>query len=182
MEASRLNAVIQFWFVELSSSDWFGKNPAVDQLIKQRFAGLHSALVQGEGQELACSGVNVLSQVIVLDQFSRNIYRDDGRAFAFDDQALALSRQAIEQGWDEALKDDQRAFLYMPFMHSERAEVHEQALALFGRLDNKNYLEFEYKHKAIIDRFGRYPHRNKLLNRVSTDEERAFLATPGSSF
>ena len=120
--------------------------------------------------------------MIVLDQFSRNIYRDDARAFAADPMALALAQQAVALGVDQSLPSAQRCFLYMPYMHSESRWVHERAVPLFESLGQPANLDFELKHKAIIDRFGRYPHRNALLGRESTAEELAFLEQPGSSF
>ena len=123
-----------------------------------------------------------LAEIIVLDQFSRNLYRDQPHAFAYDNMALILAQEAISLQLDAQLSPEQRAFLYMPFMHSESKLIHEFALKLFQRLGNEINLNFEKKHKVIIDRFGRYPHRNALLGRVSTPEELAFLTQPNSSF
>ena len=117
----------------------------------------------------------------MLDQFSRNVYRDTARAFAQDALALALAQELVASGQDRSLPLAQRSFAYMPYMHSESALIHLQAEFLFG-LHAPGNLEFERKHKAIIDRFGRYPHRNAILGRESTDEEREFLTQPGSSF
>ena len=121
-------------------------------------------------------------EIIVLDQFSRNLFRDSPQAFAQDSLALALAQEAISLNLDQQLSPEQRAFLYMPFMHSESKLIHEFALKLFQRLGNPTNLEFEKKHKVIIDRFGRYPHRNQILGRASTDEELTFLTQPDSSF
>ena len=123
-----------------------------------------------------------LAEIIVLDQFSRNLFRDSPQAFAQDSLALALAQEAISLNLDQQLSPEQRAFLYMPFMHSESKLIHEFALKLFQRLGNPTNLEFEKKHKVIIDRFGRYPHRNQILGRESTDEELTFLTQPDSSF
>jgi len=123
-----------------------------------------------------------LAEIIVLDQFSRNIYRGTARAFAQDSLALALAQEAISQDLDKQLSPEQRSFLYMPFMHSESKLIHEFALKLFQRLGNQANLEYEIKHKIIIDRFGRYPHRNQILGRESTEEELSFLTQPDSSF
>lgn len=118
----------------------------------------------------------------MLDQFSRNIYRHTPLAFAYDDLALALAREAVEKGMDKALIPAHKAFLYMPYMHSESIPVHKVALRLFGQPGLEANLEYEKKHKTIIDRFGRYPHRNHVLGRLSTPEELEFLKQPGSSF
>ncbi|SUI46549.1 Uncharacterized protein conserved in bacteria [Serratia quinivorans] len=118
----------------------------------------------------------------MLDQFSRNLFRGTPRSFASDCMALVLAQEAIRSGQCEQLSKEQRGFLYLPFMHSESVLIHQQALALYTELDNGDQLEFELRHKAIIDRFGRYPHRNAILGRVSTAEEEAFLLLPGSGF
>lgn len=118
----------------------------------------------------------------MLDQFSRNVYRDTARAFAQDALALALAQELVARGQDRSLPTAQRVFAYMPYMHSESAVIHEQALVLFAQPGMENNLDFERRHKAIIDRFGRFPHRNAVLGRTSTAEELAFLSEPGSSF
>jgi uncharacterized protein (DUF924 family) len=127
-----------------------------------------------------------LAEILVLDQFSRNVYRDTTRAFTQDALALALAlalaQELVANGQDHSLPTAQRVFAYMPYMHSESALIHEQALALFAQPGMENNLDFERRHKAIIDRFGRYPHRNAILGRTSTPEELAFLSEPGSSF
>jgi uncharacterized protein (DUF924 family) len=126
-----------------------------------------------------------LAEVLVLDQFSRNVYRrkpQRPRAFAQDALALALAQELVASGQDRTLPLAQRNFAYMPYMHSESALVHEQAVALFSQPGMADTLRFELLHKAIIDRFGRYPHRNAILGRSSTAEELAFLSEPGSSF
>jgi uncharacterized protein (DUF924 family) len=119
---------------------------------------------------------------LVLDQFSRNVYRDTARAFAQDALALALAQELVASGQDRCLPLAQRSFAYMPYMHSESALVHAEAAVLFDQAGMEDTLRFELAHKAIIDRFGRYPHRNTLLGRTSTPEELAFLSGPGSSF
>ncbi len=118
----------------------------------------------------------------MLDQFSRNVYRDAPRAFAQDALALVLAQELVARGDDRSLPLAQRSFAYMPYMHSESALAHTQAVALFSQPDLENNLSFELRHKAIIDRFGRYPHRNAVLGRSSTPEELTFLSEPGSSF
>ena len=175
-------AVNRFWFDELSPRDWFRKSAALDEQIKTRFGATLEAAAAGTLSGWRESPHGRLAEVIVLDQFSRNIHRDSARAFENDPAALALARRAIDTGADRALTAQQRAFLYMPFMHSETLADHETALALYGSLGMENHLDAERKHHAIIERFGRYPHRNALLGRETTAEEAAFLAEPGSSF
>jgi uncharacterized protein (DUF924 family) len=128
------------------------------------------------------SAEGALGEIIVLDQFSRNIFRDRAAAFAQDALALVLAQEAVRRGLDKSLTQQQRHFLYMPYMHSESRLIHEEAVRLFTNMGDAGVLDFEMRHKAIVDRFGRYPHRNALLGRVSTSEEIAFLKTPGSAF
>ena len=179
---SDAQAVLDFWFEALTPSQWFKKDSRLDRTITERFSELHAKAARCECYAWRESALGRLAEVIVLDQFSRNIYRDDARAFAADSLALVLAQEAVASGADTALSNDQRAFLYMPFMHSESAVIHEVAMQLFDQPGLEHNLDFEIRHKAIIDRFGRYPHRNKPLGRASTDEELAFLKQPGSSF
>jgi uncharacterized protein (DUF924 family) len=173
--------VIEFWFSELSASDWWKKDAALDRRIAQRFGATHEAAVRCELFAWRANAEGRLAEVIVLDQFSRNIHRDTASAFAADPLALALAQEALSRGADRELEARQRHFLYMPYMHSESRVVHVEGERLFRGLE-KSLHEFELKHKAIVDRFGRYPHRNPLLGRVSTPEELEFLKEPGSSF
>lgn len=174
--------VIDFWFEEIDEKSWWQKDASFDALISERFGIVHQQACVCELSHWRETTLGRLAEIIVLDQFSRNIFRDDPRAFSGDAQALILSQTAIAVGADQALESDQKAFLYMPFMHSESMFIHEQALQLFDAPGLEPYLKFEHKHKAIIDRFGRYPHRNKALNRFSTQEEKTFLLEPNSSF
>ena len=175
-------AIIQFWFEELSVKDWWSKNAAVDAEITQRFQAIHTKVHQNELAHWRNTDLGRLAEVIVLDQFSRNMYRDSARAFASDELAIKLAQEAVEAGAFQRLNQPHSPFLIMPYMHSESAQVHEKAVPLFATLVNSNQLDFEMRHKAIIDRFGRYPHRNEILGRTSTDEELAFLQQAGSSF
>ena len=174
--------VLAFWFDELTPQDWFNGGDDIDQLIKERFAQVHSAAVQGELYTWRDSALGRLAEIIVLDQFSRNIGRDTSQAFAADPMALVLAQEAVAGGYDHQLNDQQKSFLYMPYMHSESLVIHEQAVELFSQTGLEHNLDFEFKHKVIIEKFGRYPHRNQILGRVSTEEELAFLQQPGSSF
>ncbi|MCC5903347.1 MAG: DUF924 domain-containing protein [Halomonas sp.] len=175
-------SVLAFWFNELTPAQWFKKDTALDQQIAQRFSLLLKSVAACECYEWRGTAQGRLAEIIVLDQFSRNIYRDDPRAFANDALALALAQEAVAAGADAELAIEQRVFLYMPYMHSESAAIHELAMQLFDQPGLENNLDFEVRHKAIIDRFGRYPHRNALLGRTSSEEELAFLQQPGSSF
>lgn len=175
-------SVIEFWFNELSPKQWWVKDPELDKTIKERFEEtLTQAKDYGLG-EWRYQPRGRLAEIIVLDQFSRNIYRDTPEAFAADSKAQYLSLYAIEIGEDRSLTPIERLFLYMPLMHSEDPDIHDVAVELFTALGLEENLNFELQHKAIIDRFGRYPHRNEILGRQSTPEELAFLQQPGSSF
>lgn len=177
-----MNEVLTFWFDELSPAQWFGKDVNLDKLIAQRFSKLLKSAEQCELAHWRQSADGRLAEIIVLDQFSRNIYRDQAAAFSNDPLALALAQEAITHGYDKTLSDQQKAFLYMPFMHSESKLIHQQAVELFSQSGLEYNLDFELKHKVIIDKFGRYPHRNQLLGRQSSAEEIEFLQQPNSSF
>jgi len=165
--------VLDFWFNEISPGQWFQKSDAFDQEISQRFTEIHMQASQGECYTWRKTISGRLAEIIVLDQFSRNLFRDDYRSFAYDGIALVLAQEAIQTGEDQQLPAQQRSFLYMPFMHSESLAMHVQAVELFSQPG----LEMN-----IIERFGRYPHRNAILNRESTEEELAFLKEPDSHF
>lgn len=175
-------AVIDFWFVELDEKDWWVKSDALDREIEKRYGDLHHCARQCELHHWRGQALGRLAEIIVLDQFSRNIFRDSALAFVSDAQALSLAQEAVAQGVDADLNPVQRSFLYMPYMHSESREIHQIAMQLYRDNGIASNFEFEKKHKAIIDRFGRYPHRNALLGRESSEEELAFLRQPGSSF
>jgi uncharacterized protein (DUF924 family) len=174
--------VINFWFNELSPAQWWRKDPGLDQLIAQRFTKLHKAAARCELHEWRKQSLGCLAEIIVLDQFSRNLYRDSAQAFAQDSLALVLAQQAIALNVQKNLSPQHKAFLYMPFMHSESQYIHELAVKLFSEPGLEQNLRSELQHKAIIDRFGRYPHRNKILGRSSNPEEIEFLNQSGSSF
>lgn len=175
-------SILQFWFQEIAPAQWWKVDAAFDQLIKERFSELHGRATRAELFEWRNEPRGRLAEIIVLDQFSRNIYRGDKLAFAADTMALALAQEAVVSKADLTLSPDERVFLYMPYMHSESKAIHEVAERLFKENGPKGNYDFELRHKAIIDRFGRYPHRNAILGRQSTPEELAFLSEPGSSF
>ena len=174
--------VLKFWFGELTPEDWWRKDPVLDRRIADRFDPTLAAASRCELHAWRGSARGRLAEVIVLDQFSRNVHRDTAAAFANDSLALALAQEAVARGCDLELPAAERAFLYLPWMHSESALIHGEALRLFAAPGLEKNLDFERRHKAIIDRFGRYPHRNALLGRTSTTEELEFLKQPGSSF
>ncbi|MCG9492152.1 DUF924 domain-containing protein [Acinetobacter lactucae] len=174
--------ILNFWFSPEHRSLWFAKSDDFDKKIRENFSDVHRQATQAELWSWRKTAEGRLAEIIVLDQFSRNIYRDQPQSFAYDSLALALAQEAISLQLDAQLNPEQRSFLYMPFMHSESKLIHEFALKLFQRLGNEINLSFEKKHKVIIDRFGRYPHRNIILGRVSTPEETEFLLEPNSSF
>jgi len=174
--------VLQFWFHEVAPAQWWKVDPAFDRLVAKRFGDLHRRAASAELYEWRSEPRGRLAEVLVLDQFSRNLYRGDRRAFENDGLALTLAQEAVAAKADAVLPVEQRAFLYMPYMHSESRLIHQVAERLFRENASQDSHDFELRHKAIIDRFGRYPHRNALLGRESTPEERTFLAQPGSSF
>ena len=165
-------SVFQFWFHEISPPQWWKVDAEFDRHIVDRFSNLHDQAVRCELFEWRASPAGRLAEVIVLDQFSRNMYRGDKGAFAADTLALALAQEAVAAKADVALSADRRVFMYMPYMHSESRLIHGVAESLFRQNAPADNYEFELRHKAIIDRFGRYPHRNAILGRQSTDEER----------
>jgi len=178
----QMNDVLNFWFEELEPIQWWKKDEVVDRQIGSRFGDIHRQAIAGELEAWRVTPEGRLAEVIVLDQFSRNIHRDTPLAFAFDGMALVLAQEAVRIGADQQMDFEKRVFFYMPYMHSESASVHETAVQLFSRPGAEFNHEYELKHKAIIDRFGRYPHRNAILGRESTPEELEFLRQPGSSF
>eukprot|EP01036_Dinobryon_divergens_P039657 gene39657-52305_t len=174
--------ILHFWFEELTSQQHFAKDTALDEAIRTRFGPTLEAAARCELFAWRDTPGGRLAEIIVLDQFSRNVYRDTPRAFAQDALALALAQALVASGQDQLLNPTQRRFAYMPYMHSESAAIHAQALVLFDQPGLQNNLQFEVRHRDIIARFGRYPHRNAVLGRSSTPEELAFLQQPGSSF
>lgn len=178
----RTAEVLDFWFKEHGPKDWFAKNPEFDAKIRSRFSALHAAAGRGELDDWAETATGALALIVILDQFSRNLYRDNAKAFALDARALRFAKRAVEKGFHKNLDQRERPFMFLPFEHSEDPRDQELSIEYYAELGDKSLLEWAEKHKAIIDRFGRYPHRNAVLGRASTPEEMAFLAGPGSSF
>jgi uncharacterized protein (DUF924 family) len=196
-----IDEVLSFWFGELDElgqadedhkKRWFTKDPAFDEEIRRRFGALHGAVAGGEREEWLEAPRGRLAYVIVLDQFSRNMFRDTGEMFAWDGRARDVAVEGIDAGLDRELGVAERGFLYMPLMHSEALEDQERCVALFAAWQGEappeakewvGYsLKFAEAHRDIVARFGRFPHRNAALGRASSDEELEFLKQPGSSF
>lgn len=175
-------SVIRFWFEESTPEQWFAKDDAFDLAIGERFGQVLEQAARGECWRWRGDALGRLAEIIVLDQFSRNVWRGTPRSFAQDGMALVLAQEVIALGLDAGLTQAQRAFVYMPLMHSESIVVQEESVRRFTALGNPGNLDFALRHRAIVERFGRYPHRNAILARQSTAEEEAFLKTSGSSF
>lgn len=171
--------IINFWFKELTPKDWFMQNDEVDQKITRRYGELLKKASQGELAYWRETALGLLAEIIVLDQFSRNVYRGTPEAFSQDPMALTLSQQLIQRGLDKNLAHDEKRFAYLPFMHSESMAIHHEAMKIFTDLGE---IDFEKQHYDIIEKFGRYPHRNEALGRKSTSAEIEFLKRPNSSF
>jgi uncharacterized protein (DUF924 family) len=185
--------VLSFWFGAPGTPEhgtartgWFVRSPAFDDEVRRRFADLHAVAVEGGLEAWEGEARSTLALIIVLDQFSRNLHRDSARAFDGDARALALARWMVSATWDRTLTPLERQFVYMPFEHAESPEMQEESLRLFGKLaaypETRDLVRWAEAHARIIERFGRFPHRNRVLGRTSTPEEEAFLKEPGSSF
>jgi uncharacterized protein (DUF924 family) len=174
--------VIQFWFEDIEPRQQFTKDLEFDESIRTKFSETYQLATQGLLYAWREHPLDALAEILVLDQFSRNMFRDTPKAFEADTVALVLAQEAIRKKFDKELNNSKKAFFYMPFMHSESKEIHDIALFLFDQPGLEDSFNFEIKHKTIIDRFGRYPHRNEILGRESTADELEFLSQPGSSF
>jgi len=186
-EPGWVGEVLRFWFEELGERDWFAKDHHLDERIRSRFLTLYEELAARDAREMrdtqeAATPRALLAAVIVLDQFSRNMFRDSARAFAADPIARRLARTAVEQGFDRSMTDQQRMFLYLPFEHSEDRADQALSVELFGHLGNDEWTRYAVAHQEIIDRFGRFPHRNAVLVRESTPAEVARLKEPMGKF
>jgi uncharacterized protein (DUF924 family) len=174
--------VLRFWFAELPKEQWFASGRALDEQIRSRFLEVHRMVAAAPEDALLADSKTALAAVIVLDQFSRNMFRGTPKAFENDAKALAIAEAAIGGGFAEALSADGRLFLYLPFEHHEGAEAQARCVELMSALGDPELTKYAQAHKDIIDRFGRFPHRNAILGRRSTEEELEFLEGPGSSF
>lgn len=174
--------ILDFCFNEAGSQKFFEKDLEFDRLLTERFTTVLERAAAAEFYTWRASPQGRLAEIIILDQFSRNIYRDTPAAFSQDAMALTLAQEAVAAGSLQELEFEARRFLLMPYMHSESKLIHQEAEKLFKQYTNDEVYGFEIRHKVIIDRFGRYPHRNEILGRTSSAEEIEFLTEPGSSF
>lgn len=182
MEPQAINEFLDFWFHQIDPNQWRVKDAGFDGELRERYGGLLQQATAGELYLWRQTPMGRLAEVIVLDQLSRNIHRHTPHAFAQDAMALTLAQEAVAAGHLSRLDVRQRIFLLMPYMHSESRVIHVQAESLFRLHTPTENHGFELRHKVVVDRFGRYPHRNAALGRTSTDEELVFLQQPGSSF
>lgn len=175
--------VIKFWFAEHGQDDWFGGKPEFDAAVAARFGKIHAYVSRGEAWAWRQTAEGRLAEVIVLDQFSRQLFRNDGKAFAQDSMALVLAQEAIAAGADQAVDAVKRAFFYLPFMHAEALVIQDEGMRLYQALGDADQLDFMSKHRETIARFGRFPFRNAALGRTSTAEELAYISeAAGRSF
>jgi uncharacterized protein (DUF924 family) len=168
--------VLKFWFEETEPENWFTRSDGFDEEVRRRFGSLHESLLDGQ-VTVPRSARAYLAEIIVLDQFSRNLHRGLPSAFAADSKALERAKEAIELGFDRQVTDRERAFFYMPLMHSESLDDQEKCVRLFAPLGNKESMKYAVEHRDIIERFGRFPHRNLILERESTPAEIEFMKT-----
>lgn len=184
-------AVLRFWFGEARPfeprPEWFRKDPDFDRDIARRFGPLIQEALLGGLVTWGAQAESALARVIVLDQFARNVFRGSARAFSGDALALPAARAMLAAGHDLALDPVQRVFVYLPLEHAEDLTAQDESVRLFAELEEETgsaqgWLDYARRHREVIARFGRFPHRNDVLGRLSTPEERAFLRQPGSSF
>lgn len=176
--------IIHFWFVETDSALWFQKNEDFDALIRQRFLSIHDQAKDGLYDPWGDDAQGALALCIVLDQFSRNMFRGTSKAFETDSKALSIAKQAVNKGLDQALTPEQKTFLYLPFEHSENLEDQKRSVKLFEGMKEIQPVTYDYalQHLKVIEKFGRFPHRNAALGRKNTPEEDQYLEQPGSGF
>lgn len=190
---SSVDEILDFWFGHPNDNDyekqrsfWFTKKPEIDRKIETCFLSDHEQAVAGQLEHWKNSPRSCLALILLLDQFPRNIFRGTARAFATDPQALSVAQHALYKGFDQELLPVQRWFIYLPFEHSENLEHQRQCVKLFATLnddpESAATIDYAFRHYSIIERFGRFPHRNKILGRAPTPEEAKFLQQPGSSF
>jgi uncharacterized protein (DUF924 family) len=174
-EPAWVQRVLDFWFREIDPELWFAGNDELDERIRKGFIELHGRIATSDAQELA-GAHSLLAAIIVMDQFSRNMFRGTARAFATDALARRLAGHVIAHGLDLAMMPAERYFVYLPFEHSEDRDHVALAVRLIGQLGDESWTQYAQMHQTAIVRFGRFPHRNRILGRTSTDDEVAFLA------
>lgn len=177
-------SILSFWFDETAPAAWFQVNPDFDALLTQRFAKVYEMGREGMFDDWARNADGALALIVLFDQFPRNMFRGTPDAFATDGKALEIARAAIAAGFDQVHPPLRRRFIYLPFEHSESLEDQDLAVHYFGTMQYDDPLGYEYalRHRHVISRFGRFPHRNAILGRASTPDEVEFLKTAGSSF
>lgn len=175
MAESWVDDVLHFWFVELPPHAWFSGDASIDALVRMRFLALHEELRCGLPPGALMAPEPALAALIALDQFPRNLYRDQPEAFAADGAALAAARCAVALGFDRMFDSTRRHFFYLPFMHAEDRAMQARSVELCAALGDADVLGYARRHRAVVDRFGRFPHRNAVLGRPSTPEEIEFL-------
>ncbi|MBE9046484.1 DUF924 domain-containing protein [Pleurocapsales cyanobacterium LEGE 10410] len=174
--------VLNFWFSQRVKPLWFKKKIEFDREIERRFFDTYQLARTGKLDSWRNDPHGALASIILLDQFPRNMFRNTPQAFATDNQAVELAKYAVDKGYERDLSPEERSFLYMPLMHSEDKVDQAKCVELFTKLGKEENLKFAIKHREIVDRFGRFPHRNEMLDRTSTSAEQEFLTQPGSSF
>lgn len=191
---SQADAVLDFWFGAPGGAEfgtarkaWFRKDAAFDAAVRERFGALVERALRGELEAWADAPRSALAQILLLDQFTRNAFRGTARSFAGDARALAAATRMVGSRQDESLPPFMRGFVYLPFEHAEGVAMQDDAIRLFTRLvgeapEHADMLYYAHRHRAVIERFGRFPHRNETLGRHSTAEEMSFVKQPGSSF
>lgn len=175
MDMAWVDEVLDFWFGELTYEDWFGGSPELDDRIRARFAGTYARVKSNFDVAAASDARTALAAVILFDQMPRNMFRKTAAAFGTDDIAIAVARAAVDRGDDARLEPSQRSFLYMPFMHSEVSADQERCVDLFRAHGAEEALKYAIEHRDIVARFGRFPHRNRVLGRETTPAEQEFL-------
>lgn len=176
--------VLKFWFEEISPQQWFQKNDSFDEDIKERFMVTYDMARKGLCSDWTNDADGVLALCLVLDQFPRNMFRDSAKAFETDEKSLLIVKEALHKGFDQLLSSVKRRFIYMPFMHSENVIEQRRSVSLFETMKDDNPLSYEYalKHLEVIEKFGRFAHRNEVLGRESSEEELEYLDLPGAGF
>jgi uncharacterized protein (DUF924 family) len=183
MQEKEIRSVLKFWFHECTPENWFEKNDAFDDQLKERFGKLIDKAKAGQLDAWAESPSGLLALILLLDQMTRNIFRDTPHAFSGDEMALAFSLKGVDSGYLDLYETlPERQFLLMPMMHAEDIDIQNRSLPLFKKYTSELTYEYAVKHQVIIERFGHFPHRNAILGRPSTDEEVEFLDGPDSSF
>jgi uncharacterized protein (DUF924 family) len=177
MATKSAEQVYKFWFIDHGMKDWFGADPEFDAKVHDQFAATFECVARGEAAPWRSSTQGRVAEIIVLDQFSRQLFRGQARAFATDGMALVLAQEAVANGHDQAMNETEQLFAYMPFMHSESIAVHQSAQHLFEATGNTS----AQSHLEVLEKFGRYPKRNAALGRKSTPEEEAYITKSGDS-